>query len=167
MNQNHKHLFGRPGGTSVHCTPGRPIHLEKAMNKDQKRFWSKVEKGPSCWNWTALLNPKGYGLAYMNGKLTSAHRVAWKFLRGEIPKFLVIDHLCRNRKCMNPDHMEPVTNKENVLRGIGRTAVNARKTECINGHKFTKENTYVYKTGMRNCRICMRMHSLIRRLWKN
>lgn len=116
-------------------------------------FWSKVDTtaGPdACWPWTACTNWKGYGL--FRGR--PSHRVAYERVVGAIPQGLVIDHLCRNRACTNPAHMEAVTNRENVLRSpIGLTAVNARKDRCIHGHPYTPENTVVTRLG-RACRTC-------------
>ena len=125
----------------------------------EERFWSKVEKGPGCWEWTACKLKKGYGRIKQNGVKYSAHRISWEMKNGKIPKGLQIDHLCRNTSCVNPDHLEPVTQKENILRGVGITAVNAKKTECPKGHKFTDANTYITppghrSSGSRSCRKC-------------
>jgi len=117
------------------------------------RFWDKVEKTNSCWNWRAGKNSDGYGTFWI-GKTVSAHRFAYQLLIGSIPKDKEIDHLCRNRSCVNPVHMEIVTNKINVLRGISSPAENARKTYCKNGHPFNEENTINYKDGRRQCRPC-------------
>ncbi len=116
-----------------------------------ERFWSKVDKSGSCWVWTASRN-SGYGqFAIRTGTPVLAHRVAWELTRGPVPEGMQLDHLCRNRLCVNPDHLEPVTNRQNTLRGIGPTAVNARKTECKRGHSLA--DAYVSK-GMRYCRTC-------------
>lgn len=85
-----------------------------------------------------------------------AHRFTYELIAGEISDGLTIDHLCRNRCCVNPDHMQPVTQAENLLRGDGFVGVNARKTRCVNGHEFTDENTYVRPNGRRVCRACHR-----------
>lgn len=85
-----------------------------------------------------------------------AHRAAYIRWKGEIEPGLVIDHICRERRCVNPDHLEAVTNRLNILRGVGATAINARKTHCKRGHEFTPENTWVYQ-GMRRCRECGRI----------
>lgn len=123
----------------------------------EERFWAKVDKnGPGgCWLWTAGTS-KGYG-QFLNG----AHRVSYEMLVGPIPEGLHIDHLCRVRACVNPDHLEPVTRKENILRGVGAPAVNARKTHCSQGHPYNDENTYAYtyangKESRRDCRACQR-----------
>ena len=131
------------------------------------RFWEKVKKTKSCWNWTGKTKTtRGYGVLWFGGgKTISAHRFSYEIHNGKIPNGLQIDHLCRNRKCVNPEHLEAVTDKVNVLRGIGLSAMNARKTHCKNGHPFNKQNTWHYK-GQRVCRICKRINQNIRRKLK-
>lgn len=121
------------------------------------RFWAKVRKDPStgCWEWTAATSD-GYGhFAVKKGDIRAAHRVAWEMLRGPVPDGLHIDHLCRNRACVNPDHMEPVSCRTNILRGIGPSARHAIKTHCPQGHEYSPDNTYHYR-GQRHCRACRR-----------
>ena len=103
-----------------------------------------------CWLYTGSCSPAGYGRIYDNGR-DHVHRVTFRHFRGSIPEGLQIDHLCRVRHCANPWHMEPVTPAENVLRGEGITAKQARQTHCKRGHSL--EDAYVYR-GMRHCRIC-------------
>ena len=118
------------------------------------RFYSKINYLPSgCHQWTGALDA-GYGRFYLRGKSHLAHRVAWELEHGTIPRSLQVDHLCRNRGCVNPDHLELVTLKENVLRGIGITATNKAKTHCRNGHELHGYNAYVTKRGSRQCRTC-------------
>lgn len=121
-----------------------------------ERFWAKVNKTESCWLWTACtLSPSGYGMFTLNGKGHLAHRVAYQMANGvEIPKGLQIDHLCRTRNCVNPSHLEVVSPKENVLRGIGVTALNKLKIRCPQGHMLDGSNTYLSKKG-RSCKKCL------------
>lgn len=83
-----------------------------------------------------------------------AHVFVWEYVNGPVPAGLHIDHLCRAPRCVNPDHLEAVTPKENTLRGVGPTAINAKKTHCVHGHEYTAKNTYRTKTGGRSCRAC-------------
>lgn len=106
-------------------------------------FWEKVVKSQGCWQWT------GYAVdGYGQHAGTQAHRYAYTELVGPIPEGLTIDHLCRNRSCVNPDHMEPVTRAENTRRAF------ALKTHCKRGHEFDAANTYRTKGGHRSCRKC-------------
>lgn len=122
-----------------------------------ERFWAKVEKSDECWRWRASLSHYGYGQFNVGGKCRYAHRIAYESVRGPVDASLDLDHLCRNRWCVNPAHLEPVTRGENVLRGKsrgGREAVAAR-THCPKGHAFSDENTArrSNRSG-RECRIC-------------
>ena len=119
-----------------------------------QRFWEKVDKSESCWLWTGGLVKGGYGQYNLEGRCRQAHRLAYELAVGPIPDGLVIDHLCKNPRCVNPEHLEPVTRGENVLRGVGPTAENARKSECKRGHPLTPENLAPSKQGWRVCRAC-------------
>ena len=125
-------------------------------------FWTKVDRSKgffSCWEWQGYIDPLGYGYYHPSKSVKLlAHRFAYTLFQGEIPKPLVLDHLCRNRACVNPSHLEPVSNAENILRGNGQSAVNARKTHCPKGHEFTPENTRIDKKGARRCRECERLY---------
>ncbi len=117
------------------------------------RLWSgALADGTGCWIWQRSCH-RGYGQLWANGTMNRAHRIAYELVKGPIPKSLTIDHLCRNRACINPDHLEAVTMRKNVLRGNGPTAINARKTHCKRGHPFDAANTRMSKLG-RNCRAC-------------
>src|SRR3990167_7896641 len=124
----------------------------------KKHLESKIQIDiRGCWNWTGTINEKGYALYFWqeNGKSKHCrvHRLMYEILVGPIPPGLTLDHLCRNRRCVNPSHLEAVTHKVNVLRGISFSAVNAKKTHCIRGHEFTSENTYL-PPGHKNYRVC-------------
>lgn len=125
------------------------------------RFHALIDKTDGgCWEWRGRTgSPSGYGYFSVDYKEVRAHRYAYQLLVGPIPDGLTIDHLCRNPSCVNPDHLEPVTMRENTLRGYGPTGQNARKTHCKRGHEFTTENTYIQSDGNRRCRICDRMLS--------
>ena len=115
-----------------------------------------------CWIWRWYVHSSGYGMLRSGGKARYAHRVVYEQLRGPVPEGLELDHLCRVRRCVNPDHLEPVTRSENLRRSpITFAGRNARKTHCIRGHEFTPENTLMTRNG-RNCITCAHLHSLAR-----
>lgn len=116
------------------------------------RFWAKVDRTSDCWLWTGSLH-LGYGVIAAEGRANMAHRVSYELIVGPIPDGLTLDHLCRNRACVNPAHLEPVTNVENVMRGLSVGALNARKTHCPKGHPYTAENTMLSR-NRRCCRTC-------------
>jgi len=119
------------------------------------RFWEKVDvRGDDeCWEWKAAKS-KGYGrIGGKNNTYIEAHRLAYMLVKGDIPKGYDLDHLCKNHGCVNPNHLEAVTHKENLLRGNGWAGVNAQKTHCPRGHEYDKvckNVTYL----MRRCSIC-------------
>lgn len=119
------------------------------------RFWAKVDKTSSCWRWIGAVKSNGYG-NFWDGRYWNAHRWAYEALVGPIPAGLTIDHLCRNRQCVNPDHLEPVTMAVNLERGTSRAAVSAyhaARTHCKRGHAKTPENTYYHESG-NQCQPC-------------
>ncbi|MEU9310909.1 HNH endonuclease signature motif containing protein [Streptomyces sp. NPDC048256] len=121
-----------------------------------ERVLMKIDKTAHCWNWTGSTTDEGYGYFNIGDEKFRAHRWVFSLIVGPIPEGLVLDHLCRNRTCVRPSHLEPVTNRENILRGVGPSAVNAAKVRCLNGHEYTLSNTYVRAPGSRTCRACAR-----------
>ncbi len=122
--------------------------------KDIARFICRVIKTNNCWLWTGT-RWNGYGKFRLNGKSVFVHRISHELFKGDIPDGLVIDHLCRNTLCVNPEHLEAVTQKVNCERGLVGI-VNASKTHCKHGHEYDQENTYHIPTGGRQCRACNR-----------
>lgn len=134
-------------------------------HKTISRFWTKVDQnGPlwndtPCWVWIGTVNNAGYGRHHTNNGSVAAHRYSYLLQKGEIPKGLQIDHLCRNKRCINPQHLEAVTGRVNLLRAPTFQAMNAAKTHCCNGHEFTSENTAIaLADGSRVCRMCKRIN---------
>jgi hypothetical protein len=117
----------------------------------EERFWAKVNKTDTCWLWIGGQNGVGYGVAWPDGKQTYAHRFAYELLVGPIPSGLDLDHLCRVRYCVRPDHLEPVTRQENLRRGRGHGS----EIACPRGHPYDEGNTRV-SCGHRFCRTCDR-----------
>lgn len=122
-------------------------------------FWSKVKlnEETGCWNWIARLDKDGYGawrsraFRHLGDRV---HRVSYSLLVGEIPSGLVIDHLCRTRNCVNPEHLEPVTTRENTDRGVNYIAENRAKTHCPKGHEYAGDNLVIKRTKQGEARIC-------------
>ena len=113
-----------------------------------------------CWQWVGTVSTNGYG-QWGNRR---AHRAVYEMYKGPIPDGLQLDHLCRNRPCVNPDHLEPVTCRENILRGVGHTSQNARKTHCKRGHPLEGRNLRpdITRLGGRGCRLCSNARRMAR-----
>lgn len=114
-----------------------------------------IDEATGCWLWQGCKTYQGYGRMIRLRANHMAHRVVYEDLVGPVPDGLVLDHLCRVRHCVNPAHLEPVTNRENILRGTGFAARKAAQSHCVNGHPLSGENIYPYKGG-RLCRTCRR-----------
>lgn len=132
----------------------------------EERFWSHVERrGPEeCWPWTGAQDGHGYGCMMMgrrgiNRRVVKAYRVAYELLIGKVPEGLQLDHLCRNPICVNPKHLEPVTSKENTMRGNNQTVRQSQQTHCLRGHFLSKEHYY---RGKRQCRPCVLLRSKLK-----
>ena len=138
-------------------TPGPKRYMHECRSEGaREHFFTSVVKTSDCWLWTGMRSVGGgYGRFVWKRKSFLAHRVSYLLHHGAVPRRLTLDHLCRNRLCVNPAHLEPVTIGENVLRGIGIPAMNARKTHCKNGHPFSGANLRI--AGKRRvCRTCWR-----------
>ena len=132
---------------------------------DLRRFITQragVNDHNGCWVWLPKLNADGYGVAYWSGRTWGAHRLSWLAHKGEEPTH-TIDHLCRNRACVNPAHMEDVPIRVNTLRGNSQSAKNARKTHCKRGHLLGGDNLRLHalrgRLPRRVCRACLRLHA--------
>lgn len=130
---------------------------EKALS----RFFTKVDIQKECWVWTASTFSNGYGQFKLDGKNLLAHRVSYSTFVAPLQKGMVIDHLCRNRICVRPEHLEQVTSHENVVvRGETVTAKNNRKENCLRGHPLSGDNLHIDPSGRRRCRGCNRLRHL-------
>ncbi|MEU1600635.1 HNH endonuclease signature motif containing protein [Streptomyces sp. NPDC005708] len=131
-----------PVVTTIELPDGREYRVTVG---DLRRIADKAEVSEDGQHvlWTGAKTPGGYGKVHMGGHTMPVHRVVYLISRGQIPDELVLDHRCRIRHCCNPACLVPVTHAENILRGEGPTAINARKTHCKNGHEFTPENTLI------------------------
>jgi hypothetical protein len=125
---------------------------------DWPRFLAKVvyAEESGCWLFTSSLDARGYGSFWFQGRAVRAHRWVWETLIGPLEDGEQIDHLCRVRNCVNPAHLEPVSAAENVMRGFGPTAINARKTACEQGHPLYGPNLRM-EGSRRRCRTCAKL----------
>lgn len=142
------------------------MRLQRGMT-EKEQFIRKISPEPmsGCWLWEGNIERGGYGLFKYKCINRSAHRAAYRLFVGEIPDGLVLDHKCRTRCCVNPAHLEAVTQKENVRRSMPWHVCQKFKmqTHCKSGHELNQENTYVKPNGERNCRPCSRIRQKIRR----
>lgn len=125
--------------------------LNEASNP-QERFWPRVQKTDTCWLWTGAADHFGYGRFGHNGRVVLTHRFSYESVRGPVPAGTELDHLCRNPRCVNPAHLEPVSHRENVVRGA-----RANKETCRNGHPMTPENITAWsaRNGHKTCKLCV------------
>jgi len=133
-----------------------PKTFSKKSINDRLRDGMKIDPVTGCWDWQKYVAPHGYGEIVYMGEKWNVHRLAWEMFRGPIEPGLTIDHLCRNRRCLNPDHLEPVSMKENLARGISPSALNAKKTHCAHGHPLSGINLRI-KGAERVCIECSRI----------
>lgn len=119
----------------------------------EERFWAKVRRTGGCWWWLASTDDDGYGM-FKDSRTHRAHRWLYEQINGPLGPGLVLDHTCRNPRCVRPDHLDPVTNDENLERGLGRRIKTGLTDQCINGHRYTPENTYTNPLGRKVCRAC-------------
>lgn len=132
------------------------LHIKRGAPKEQ-RFFKYVKVVDSCWVWQGGVDAKGYGhFQAENRRCVRAHRFSWELVNGPIPKGMQLDHLCRDTACVNPLHLEVVSNLTNTLRSTNFIAVHAQKTHCVNGHPFDGINSYIGKRRNRVCRQCQR-----------
>jgi hypothetical protein len=144
----------RYGGAPRAAGNGNAVRFWKD-DPDEVRAFTRIRRAPrGCWEWIGYVDGSGYGrFRGRHRQWESAHRWFFEFLVGPVPDGMELDHLCRNRRCVNPRHLEPVTHRVNVLRGVSVPAVNATKSACPAGHRYTATNTYTYR-GMRYCKAC-------------
>lgn len=132
----------------THGSTNNPLPTE------DDRFWGYIHKTESCWIWAGTQNDRGYGLFSVGGRHVQVHRYAYEKARGRIPDGLTIDHLCMVKNCVNPEHLEAVTGRENTRRMQAAYGMGWVVTHCPAGHGYTPENTYIEPKGSRACRIC-------------
>ncbi len=143
---SHYHRLWKSGRANEH------IPIQSMDTAERFQQWITFDKESGCWLWQGTLDRDGYA-RFQYGR---GHRWAYQHFVGSIPQGLELDHLCRVRHCVNPEHLEPVTTRTNQLRGNGVSGINARKTHCKRGHPFNEVNTYIRPDGHRDCRTCRR-----------
>jgi len=141
---------------------GDPLYEGRIVGDDARRFWAKVEKGRRCWLWRGHVDEKGYGRFDWNDQHGYAHRFSWEVANGEaLPPLtaggMEIDHLCHNRQCVRPGHLQLVPRRENVRRAFSAAGIHHRTTHCPQGHPYDEANTWLDQRGRtprRRCRQC-------------
>lgn len=123
------------------------------------KFWTKVDRSGSCWLWVGPLKKDGYGIAAFDGRTRQVHRVAYELAVGSIPAKFTVDHLCRVRNCVRPEHLELVNGAENTRRAQEANGTGQYATHCPQGHPYDEVNTYVDKRGFRYCKTCQRQRT--------
>ena len=137
-------------------------------------FTNAVAANAGCIVWTASTNKDGYGKLNISQRTHAAHRLAYELMVGPVPQGLRLDHLCHtqdttcsggplciHRRCINPHHLEPVTDRANILRGRSKAAANVVKTHCPRGHAYDLANTRIDKNGKRHCRACRAYYQML------
>lgn len=147
-----------PDSGQVVALEGEHLDPERWPRKTDAQFWETAIRDPvtDCLVWHGSSTTGGYGHVRYGHRMRNAHIVAYLLTHGSVPAGLQIDHLCRNRLCIEPTHLEAVTQRENIFRGTSNQAKNHAKTHCAKGHPYDEENTYVDPRGWRKCRTCMR-----------
>lgn len=138
----------------------RPIHVTPEIEARLDKYTERSEEG--CWEWAGAVNNRGYGVMTISKSIYYTHRVSYTRHNGPIPTGRVLDHLCRNPRCLNPEHLEPVSDRVNMLRGYSTAAVAQRRETCLHGHLYA-EHGRVYDDGRRHCLACARNQSAERR----
>lgn len=136
------------------------VKLKRGAPVRERLFANRVLDG-DCWRWPGAKDRDGYGWIKIKKKMVYVHRASYETFIGKIPSGAILDHVrargCQHRDCFNPLHLEPVSNKENIMRGDTLAAANTKKTRCPSGHPYNKENTYRHSDGRRVCRTCAKL----------
>lgn len=141
------------------------VRFEAGIDRNGPVPTHRPELGP-CWVWKFSTDTGGYARFSVDGRLTSVHQWAYAEYVGPVPPGLELDHLCRNRRCANPGHLEPVTRRVNLMRGDTPAAANLAKTHCVNGHEFTERNTRWKAQGTSVTRVCRKCLVIGVRKWR-
>jgi HNH endonuclease len=131
--------------------------MGRVATKPIERFLKYFVKSAGCWEWQGGLGHNGYGQFYDGKRTVRAHRYSHEYFKGLIPIGFQIDHLCRNKRCINPDHLEAVTQLVNIRRQKGHPTI---PNACCNGHIYTPENTRITAKNHRRCRACNCIHQM-------